>query len=154
MFLFSHICVCKYICSFSDFFVFFFKTNAQNTLEPIARADSIVQAQDFNIPAEAAAIHGIDTALSIRLGRPRYTVLSRQLLPLLKRADLIAAHNASFDIGVLRAELVLLQQLLLLLQQDSKMEEDGLGLLESLPVFCTMVETADIVQAKYMYVCL
>ena len=67
-------------------------------------------------------------------------VLSRQLLPLLERADLLAAHNASFDIGVLRSEL----------QQIS--EEGGLALLESLPVFCTMVETKDIVQAKFMYV--
>jgi hypothetical protein len=76
----------------------------------------------------------------IRLGRPLETVLARQLLPLLRRADIIVAHNANFDMGVLGFEL----------QQVPG--GDGLKLLQSLPVFCTMIETTDIVQARYAYV--
>jgi hypothetical protein len=76
----------------------------------------------------------------IRLGRPLDTVLARQLLPLLRRADIIVAHNANFDMGVLGFEL----------QQVPG--GDGLKLLQSLPVFCTMIETTDIVQARYAYV--
>ena len=76
----------------------------------------------------------------IRLGRPLDTVLARQLLPLLRRADIIVAHNANFDMGVLGFEL----------QQVPG--GDGLKLLQSLPVVCTMIETTDIVQARYAYV--
>ena len=107
----------------------------RETLTPIATADSIVRAEGFSIPPIAAKVHGIDTERSLREGQQLQTVLESLWHPFLLRADLIIAHNAQFDIGVLQAEL-----------KNAKMSK-SLSLLNSLPVICSMKETTSIVQA-------
>lgn len=59
----------------------------------------IVRPDGWSIPAEAAAIHGIDDALAERAGVPIDMAL-RLLLDMARQTSLVVAHNVAFDVEV------------------------------------------------------
>lgn len=66
--------------------------------------DLIIEPDGWEIPAEVAAIHGIDTALARRLGVPEDAALA-MFMRLYNRAFHRIAHNESFDARIARTAL-------------------------------------------------
>ena len=71
----------------------------------IESAEHIVKPAGFTIPADAAKIHGITTALALRDGVELKTVLASFAL-LLEGATTLVAHNIDFDEKIVGAELL------------------------------------------------
>lgn len=69
----------------------------------LAGADYIIKPEGFTIPAEAAAIHSISTQRAIAEGVPLYEVLLK-FEALINKADVLVAHNMSFDEKIAGAE--------------------------------------------------
>ncbi len=67
--------------------------------------DCIVRPDGFEIPEQAASIHGISTERAMREGAPLDSVLT-VFLQTLDSAEYIVGHNISFDIHVVDAELI------------------------------------------------
>ena len=65
---------------------------------------AIVKPDGYSIPAETAAIHGIDTALAERVGVPAQVAMAA-FCQLRARASEVAAHNEEFDWFVLEVAL-------------------------------------------------
>lgn len=72
-----------------------------DTRKVLASLDVIVKPDGWVIPAEVAAIHGIDTERAIALGVPE-SLAVELLLELHKQAEFRVAHNESFDARILR----------------------------------------------------
>jgi DNA polymerase III epsilon subunit-like protein len=71
--------------------------------DEVSRSSMIVRPDGFAIPFGASQVHGITTELALRSGVP----LKQSLLQLQTVADsvsLIAAHNLSYDLGILKNE--------------------------------------------------
>lgn len=71
----------------------------------IASTEFIVKPEGFVIPEGAARVHGISTERALREGRDLAEVLAA-IVPDLERADLLVAHNITFDEKILGAELL------------------------------------------------
>jgi DNA polymerase-3 subunit epsilon len=71
----------------------------------LAAAEYIVKPQGFDIPAEAARIHGITTEMALRDGLEIESVLD-QVMSGLQKASRLVAHNIEFDEKILGAELL------------------------------------------------
>jgi DNA polymerase III epsilon subunit-like protein len=69
----------------------------------IASAEFIVKPDGFTIPAEAAKIHGITTQAALRKGLDLSAVLA-SISPQIDAANVLIAHNISFDEKILGAE--------------------------------------------------
>lgn len=66
--------------------------------------DMIVRPNGFEIPQVVVDIHGIDTALALRVGVPLHVVLN-SFLALLEISDRLIAHNIDFDRKIMKAAL-------------------------------------------------
>jgi DNA polymerase-3 subunit epsilon len=67
--------------------------------------DFIIRPDGFEIPAEAARVHGISTARALDEGRPILPVLADFARDTGQTSQLVA-HNADFDIPVITAECI------------------------------------------------
>jgi len=67
-------------------------------------AGSIVQPDQYTIPNEAAAIHGISTETALQTGQPASQVFDKFLADL-HTCKYIVSHNLPFDYQISRAEL-------------------------------------------------
>ncbi len=65
--------------------------------------DYIIKPEGYHIPADAARIHGITTERAMSEGIDLKTVLS-EFWQAVRQADLIVAHNISFDEKIVGAE--------------------------------------------------
>ena len=63
----------------------------------------VIQPDTYDIPLEATKIHGYTTERAKKEGVPSETALT-YFFPYVKQANVIVAHNASFDISVIQAE--------------------------------------------------
>ena len=82
----------------------------------------IIRPDGFEIPEEAANVHGIHTADALEKGIPLADAIN-QFIEDLNQADLIVGHNVGFDLKIVGAEMVRL----------------GIGdMMESKPHFDTM----------------
>ncbi len=71
----------------------------------VASAEHIARPSGFAIPADAASIHGITTEIATVTGVDIGTILDAVTSDI-GRADLLVAHNMSFDEKILGAELL------------------------------------------------
>lgn len=69
--------------------------------QDIASLDLIIKPDGWTIPQDVAAIHGITDAIAQDCGVPILSALS-PFSGLVKRADLIVAHNIAFDLLLCR----------------------------------------------------
>ncbi len=99
--------------------------------------DYIVYPQDFQIPASVVRIHGISQAKALAEGIPIHQVLD-QFLQSLDQAEVLVAHNISFDQNILGAELL---------------RANYPNSLATMPSICTMRSTANYcrIPNKYGY---
>jgi len=67
--------------------------------------DFIIKPENFEIPKDASAIHGISTEKAIIEGVDLKQVLDK-FVELIEKAEFIVAHNISFDEKILGAELL------------------------------------------------
>jgi DNA polymerase-3 subunit epsilon len=67
-----------------------------------ASFDLTVYPESWEIPAEAAAVHGVDQDLARSVGVPLRLAVAA-FTNFARRADEVAGHNLEFDLGVLRA---------------------------------------------------
>lgn len=70
----------------------------------VASIDLIIEPDGWEIPADVAAIHGIDTALAKRLGVPEDSAVA-MFMRLYNKATKRIAHNESFDARIMRIAL-------------------------------------------------
>jgi DNA polymerase III subunit epsilon len=71
----------------------------------ISGADYIIKPDGFTISAEVSRVHGISNERAIREGVPVRIVL-QEFNNLVNRANLLVAHNISFDSKIVGAELI------------------------------------------------
>lgn len=67
--------------------------------------DYIIKPEGWDIPAEAAAIHGITTEIALEKGTPFTTVID-EFLTDAEKAPLICAHNIYFDTSMIKANVL------------------------------------------------
>lgn len=72
--------------------------------EEMSAIDTLVQPDGFTIPPDATAVHGISTETAERFGVP-VAVAVVLFTMMVRQADLIVAHNFSFDDRVVHGEL-------------------------------------------------
>ncbi|MEN9700217.1 MAG: hypothetical protein RLZZ301_1415 [Bacteroidota bacterium] len=77
--------------------------------ELVEQKDFIIRPDGFNIPFESERIHGISTELAQTVGESLPDVL-HQFQKALSRARFIVGHNVRFDVNVMGAEFVRLEQ--------------------------------------------
>lgn len=75
-----------------------------STLTPIFVSDSIVKPINYTISEEVSQIHGITQDIATKIGIPIKDVLIHFLYHI-EMADIIVAHNASFDKNTIHAEM-------------------------------------------------
>ncbi len=71
----------------------------------ISGGDFIIKPDGFTIPTEASRIHGISTERAIREGESLIYVLQK-FQSLINQAEVLVAHNMSFDEKIVGAELL------------------------------------------------
>lgn len=71
------------------------------TRKTVASMDVIIRPEDWTIPEEVTAIHGITTAQALAVGVPEVLAV-QMLLALWARADFKVGHNESFDTRIVR----------------------------------------------------
>jgi len=69
----------------------------------ISAGDFIIKPEGFTIPSDASRIHGITTQKAIDEGKPILSVL-QTFKALIDQADILVAHNISFDEKIVGAE--------------------------------------------------
>lgn len=105
--------------------------------------DLIIKPDGWEIPADVSAIHGITQELAERCGVASIAAL-RVFAAMLSRADLIVAHNISFDVLVMSAAFY---RLSLLHPQAAKEVER----IDKVNRFCTMGATTNILKLPGPY---
>lgn len=93
----------------------------------------IIKPQDWAIPDEVAAVHGITTEIALAHGLPMRAVLP-VFLSLWKQADIRLAHNESFDMRMLRIEI----------KRDSGFSDDFADKWKVAPAYCTQAKSSPI----------
>jgi DNA polymerase-3 subunit epsilon len=78
---------------------------ADDTGVELASAEYIIKPEGFEIPPEAARIHGITTEMAFREGLEIKSVLD-QVMADLEKVSRLVAHNIDFDEKILGAELL------------------------------------------------
>jgi len=106
----------------------------------VSEINLLVRPEGWTIPAEASAVHGITQEAADKYGLPLASVMLL-FLDLCARADLIVAHNHSFDEKMIRREWHHLGN------------EAVAETFRKIPSFCTMKATTDICKlpGKYGY---
>lgn len=95
----------------------------------------IILPMDWDIPKQASDVHGITTELANRLGTPRHTIVE-WFNNVVGHAALIVAHNADFDMKIMRAQAA----------------KEGISFWSNLPpIFDTMKESTDLVKLPSRY---
>ena len=74
----------------------------------IAHEDYLILPEGFTIPYDSEKIHGISTALAEKHGIPLVEVLERFQVAL-KKSEFVGGHNVSFDLNIMGAEFLRLQ---------------------------------------------
>jgi len=69
----------------------------------VSGSDHIIKPEDFTIPVNAAAIHGITHERASMEGTPLSMVLS-EFLSCINKSEILVAHNMSFDEKIVGAE--------------------------------------------------
>ena len=69
----------------------------------ISNGDFIIKPEGFTIPFEVSRIHGISTEKAMEEGKPILPVL-QNFQSLVKQAEVLVAHNMSFDEKIVGAE--------------------------------------------------
>ncbi|WP_230281387.1 3'-5' exonuclease [Croceicoccus sp. Ery15] len=69
-----------------------------------SKQNLVVKPEGYTIPAQASAIHGIDTQSALRFGKSAFEVLSSFAADA-KKADIVVGHNVAFDLGIAGADL-------------------------------------------------
>ncbi len=105
-------------------------------LNEVELKDYIVKADGFSI--ENSHIHGITQDISVRDGIPFADILPK-LEEYLQKCDTIYAHNAFFDINVIKSELLRISR------------NDIIDLIHTKNIVCTMLETTNMVNIKTKY---
>ena len=77
----------------------FFDTNGHK----ISGGDFIIRPEGFSIPSDASLIHGISTERALQEGKPLTSVL-QEFQSLIGQAEVLVAHNMSFDEKIVGAE--------------------------------------------------
>lgn len=77
----------------------FYDRNARK----ISEGDFIIKPEGFTIPADASRVHGISTERAVREGQHLTSVL-QQFQSLISQAEILVAHNMSFDEKIVGAE--------------------------------------------------
>lgn len=80
--------------------------------------DFIIYPEGYEIPAEAAAIHGITTEIAIEKGVPLAEVMIEFVMDSLK-AKIVVGHNIYFDTSVIKANCLRLEEPLLFLDLEA-----------------------------------
>ena len=97
----------------------------------VAELNLLVLPEGWTIAPEAQAIHGISPEQATRYGL-RIATVARLFAQFVKRAELLVAHNISFD------KLLVLAELLRLNEEQAAVE------FQDKPTFCTMQATTPI----------
>lgn len=99
--------------------------------EETASLGTIIKPDGWEIPAEAAAIHGITTEKALACGIPMLSALA-VFSNFAHVADTLVAHNVEFDLLVVMANL-------------ARLNHDGarkcFDRMDDMPTFCTMKKT-------------
>lgn len=104
----------------------------------LAAVDLIVYPSSWDIPQEAALIHGVSTGLAKRVGVNLDTAVNT-FLDLVEVADVIVAHNIVFDRIIMERATAMVN-----LAQG----EEVIDPFEGKPLFCTMRAATPIVKKK------
>ena len=75
----------------------------------LAQHDYIIRPDGFEIPADAASVHGITTEKALEEGRDLAEVID-EFMADFDKATFIVGHNVSFDQNIVGAELVRLHR--------------------------------------------
>lgn len=105
-------------------------------LTPLETKSAFIKANDFDISEESYKTHGIFKEQTLEQGKEFAQCMQEDMYPLFSRASYVAAHNAAFDINVLKSELVRGNFVDMLGHMEKKMK-----------VICTMKSTKHIVCA-------
>lgn len=109
-------------------------------LTPVRTKSVIIKACDFEISDKSYEVHGISKQQTMDEGKHFIDAIKDDMYPLFSRAKFVAAHNAHFDVNVLKSELV---------RSDDEVCKKMLYHLDKqAKVICTMQKTKDIVCAK------
>jgi DNA polymerase-3 subunit epsilon len=104
----------------------------------LAAVDLIVFPSSWDIPQEAALIHGVSTGLAKRVGVNLDTAVN-VFLDLVQVADVIVAHNIVFDRIVMERAVAMV---------NLAMGEEVIDPFEGKALFCTMRAATPIVKKK------
>jgi len=94
----------------------------------LSSINTLVLPEGFSIPKEATAVHGISTEQALASGIPLKDALT-QFYAACMQADLLVAHNSSYDVKVLTGEYI-----------RAGMESP----FSKRQVFCTMIKSTSI----------
>lgn len=97
----------------------------------VCEMNVLVKPHHWSIPAEASAIHGITTESCERYGLA-ITTVAKLFAQMVRRAELLVAHNFPFDRDMMHTEFVRCQY------------ADELALFLAAKSFCTMQATTDV----------
>jgi DNA polymerase III epsilon subunit-like protein len=103
-------------------------------MEEIEFNDFVVKSDGFAI--NNSTFHGITDEISATRGIP-FSKIAEILSYYLKKVSHVIAHNANFDISILKSELYRIQFNSVIDELDKKI------------IFCTMKQTMNIVKARY-----
>lgn len=106
-------------------------------LTPLESKSAFIKATDFDISEESFLVHGITKEQTLEQGQEFVQCMQEIMYPLFSRASYVAAHNAAFDVNVLKSELVHNRCYDMLSHVEKKMK-----------VICTMKSTKHIVCAR------
>lgn len=73
--------------------------------QELSASEHIVRPEGFTIPAAATKVHGITTEMALERGAPLGSVLD-EVVEGLEKAEVLVAHNMSFDEKILGSELL------------------------------------------------
>jgi len=106
--------------------------------EYISEHEYMIKPNDFII--QNAKIHGITQDIANKQGIPFASAINKMLIHI-KKAHLLVAHNAKFDVNVLLSEMYR--------QRNNKDVSNGLKIFKNIPFFCTSISTTNLIKLKY-----
>ena len=107
-----------------------------DTGKELSSINHIIKPDGFVIPRSSTAIHGISQAKAMKEGISISTALA-EFVQLLTRADVLVAHNYSFDVSFVSSEL-----------EKNDMGTESLAM-NLKPYICTMLTTTKFVGLNY-----
>lgn len=109
----------------------------QGKLETIRTRDFVIRPQGFCIPKDSTEIHGISHEHALTSGTELKHVLETLQADLATdEAEMLIAHNAQFDLSILKSEM-------------HRIKHPGLQSFANKPVVCTMAATTNLCQLPF-----